>query len=121
MSLTRREAIVLVAAAAAGVCLPGSAAGQPASKGERKDDKLKHERRPPHVAYRRSGRGRRVSRAVKIRNASFRYKNKPAALKDRAHPGDTSRVVPIAISKETFFLWFGNGAHKVDLRRLGQR
>ena len=122
MSLTRREAIVLAGAAAAGLCLPESAAGENALEDERGGDKrLEHERRPPHVAYRRSGRGRRVSHAVRVRNANFRYKNRPAALQDPAHPGDTSKVVPIAISRETFFLWFGNGAHKVDLRKLTDR
>ena len=70
-----------------------------------------------HVVYRRSCRGRRASQAVKIRNANLRYKTKHDA-DDPAHAGDTSFVVPIDISQETFKLWFGHGNHVVDLRRL---
>ena len=70
-----------------------------------------------HVVYRRSSRGRRVSQAVKIKNANLRYKTKDAA-DDPAHPGDTSRIVPIDINQATFKLWFGRGNHVVDLRKL---
>jgi hypothetical protein len=70
-----------------------------------------------HVVYRRSSRGRRASQAVKIRNANLRYKTKHAA-DDPAHPGDTSHVVPLDVSQATFKLWFGHGAHVVDLRTL---
>lgn len=70
-----------------------------------------------HVVYRRSSRGRRASQAVKIRNANLRYKTKHAA-DDPAHAGDTSYVVPIDVSQETFKLWFPRGAHVVDLRKL---
>jgi hypothetical protein len=69
------------------------------------------------VVYRRSSRGRRVCQAVKIRNANLRYKTKDAA-NDPAHPGDTSRIVPIDLSQATFKLWFGTGTHVVDLRTL---
>jgi hypothetical protein len=121
MSLTRREAIVLVGAGAASLCLPGSAAGQGGGKdehGEKEKDKKAHK---GSVAWRRSGRGRRVSRAVNIRNANLRYKNKGAAKSDRAHPGDTSQVVSIDVSDETFRRWFGDGAHRIDLRKLADR
>jgi hypothetical protein len=131
MSLTRREAIVLVGAGAVSLCLPGSAAAHGGGKdehgddthgrkehGEKEKDKKGHKGR---VAWRRSGRGRRVSRAVNIRNANLRYKNKGAAKSDRAHPGDTSQVVSIDVSDETYRRWFGNGAHRIDLRRLADR
>ena len=73
-----------------------------------------------HVVYRRSSRGRRVSQAVKIKNANLRYKTKSAA-NDPAHPGDTSRIVPIDINQATYKLWFPRGAHVVDLRKLRAR
>ena len=69
------------------------------------------------IVYRRSCRGRRASRAVKIRNANLRYRTKQAA-NHPAHPGDTSFIVPINISQATYLLWFGHGAQVVDLRKL---
>jgi hypothetical protein len=107
MSLTRREVLVLAGSAAAGLCFAGPASAAPPKP-------------PPngrHVVYRRSCRGRRASLAVKIRNANLRYKTKQAA-NDPAHPGDTSRIVPLDVSQATFKLWFGHGAHVVDLRTL---
>ena len=79
-----------------------------------------HSSHGKHVVYRRSSRGRRASEAVKIRNANLRYKTKNAA-NDPAHPGDTSRIVPIDINQATFKLWFPHGNHVVDLRTLKAR
>jgi hypothetical protein len=108
MSLTRRELLAMAGAAAAGLCVAGPAEAVPPPH-------------PPpqgrHVVYRRSSHGRRASRAVKIRNANLRYKTKHAA-DDPAHPGDTSRIVPLDVSQATFRLWFGPGAHVIDLRKL---
>jgi hypothetical protein len=97
----------MAGAAAAGLCVAGPAeAAHP--------HPVPHGR---HKAYRRSAHGRRVSRAVKIRNANLRYKTKHAA-DDPAHPGDTSKIVSIDISQATFMQWFGQGAHVIDLRKL---
>lgn len=108
-SFTRREVFALGGAAVAGLCLAGPAEAVPKdSRGRLK-------------AYLRSSRGRRASRALKIRNANLRYKTKRAAVRGRLHPGDHSRVVPIDISVETKHLWFPNGEHVVDLRTLHGR
>ena len=105
-SFTRREVLVLGGTAAVGICLAGSAEGAPQdSRGRLK-------------AYLRSSRGRRASRALKIRNANLRYKTKMAAARGQLHEGDHSRVVAIDISVETKHLWFPNGEHVVDLRTL---
>lgn len=107
MSLTRRDVIAMAAGAVAALWGGGPAWAlppNPAPNGR-------------HVVYRRSSRGRRASQAVKIRNANLRYKTKHAA-DDPAHPGDTSFVVPLDVSQATFKLWFGRGAHVVDLRNL---
>ena len=68
-----------------------------------------------HVVYRRSGSGRRVSKAVKLRNANLVF-DSPTAAATKLHPGDRSKIVPITISHATFLAWFGQGAHAVDLR-----
>ena len=77
-SFTRRQALALGGAAVAGICLAGPAEGAAGdSRGRLK-------------AYLRSTRGRRASRALKIRNANLRYKTKLAA-RHRLHRGDHSR------------------------------
>ena len=109
MSLTRRDLIARLGAAVAALWAARPAQALPPQPS--------HGR---HVVYRRSSRGRRASEAVKIRNANLRYKTKDAA-NDPAHPGDTSRIVPIDVSQVTFKLWFGTGTHVVDLRKLKTR
>jgi hypothetical protein len=110
MSLTRRDLISRLGAAVAALwaARPAEVLSAP------------HPSQGRHVVYRRSSRGRRVCQAIKIRNANLRYKTKNAA-NDPAHPGDTSRIVPIDISQATFKLWFPHGAHVVDLRKLRAR
>ena len=68
--------------------------------------------------YRLSTRGRRASSAIRIRNANLRFKNLGTAGQYRLRPGDSSRIVPINVSVETFQLWFAKGVHVVDLRRI---
>lgn len=109
MPLTRRDLIGRLGAALAGLWAARPALAAPP-----------HSSHGRHVVYRRSSRGRRVCQAVKIKNANLRYKTKNAA-NDPAHPGDTSRIVPIDISQATFKLWFPHGAHVVDLRKLKAR
>ncbi len=36
----------------------------------------------------------------------------------RAHPGDTSKVVPLDVNPNTWFKHFGSGVPCVDLRRI---
>jgi len=107
MSLTRRDLIARLVAAVAGfwAARPAQVLSAP------------HPSQGRHVVSRRSSRGRRVSQAVKIKNANLRYKTKNAA-NDPAHPGDTSRIVPIDINQATFQLWFPRGTQVVDLRKL---
>lgn len=68
------------------------------------------------VAFRRTGRGRHVSRSAKAHNANHLYANATAAAADKAHPGDTSKVVPVTISVALFQAFFGNGRTSVDIR-----
>jgi hypothetical protein len=108
-SYTRREVLALGGAIAAGICMAAPAEAAPKdSRGRLK-------------AYRLSSRGRRSSPAIKARNANLRFKTKQAAERHRLNPGDHSRVVPIDISVETKHLWFPDGEHVVDLRKLRGR
>jgi hypothetical protein len=68
-------------------------------------------------AFRRTGRGRRISNAAKKHNANRRYATRAAAEADLAHPGDTSRVVQITMNRDLFDRLFANGRLAVDLRR----
>ncbi|HOD49387.1 MAG TPA: twin-arginine translocation signal domain-containing protein [Candidatus Hydrogenedentes bacterium] len=70
------------------------------------------------VVYRRSGRGRHVSQAAKLHNANRLYSNALVAALDKAHPGDTSKVVELTISRRRFRELFGNGRTIVDLRHV---
>lgn len=66
--------------------------------------------------YMRSGRGRRVSRAAKLHNHNRRYATMAAAAADVPHSGDTSRIVSVDVSEETWDRYFGAGLEVVDLR-----
>ena len=68
--------------------------------------------------YALSGKGRRVSNAALAHNANKRFATPQAAENGRAHPGDTSKVVPLDTSPATWLAWFGNGAQCVDLRKI---
>lgn len=71
------------------------------------------------VVYRLSSRGRRTSRAAKVHNANRLFSTMAAADHDRAHPGDTSRIVPVTISNEAFARLFQQaGVSAVDLRKV---
>jgi hypothetical protein len=65
-----------------------------------------------------SGRGRRISNAAKLNNANKRFAFPWVAEMGRAHPGDTSYVVPLTVDLETWNRWFGGGSLVVDLRHL---
>lgn len=70
------------------------------------------------VAFRRSGRGRRISNAAKKQNANRVYATSAAASADAAHPGDRSKIVPVVISRERFDSYFAHGRTVVDLRGM---
>lgn len=68
------------------------------------------------TAWRRSGKGRHVSRAAKGHNANHVYATFEAAASDLPHPGDKSYPVPIVISASLYQAFFGDGRQSVDLR-----
>lgn len=70
------------------------------------------------VAYKRTGRGRRVSNAAKKHNANHLYASAKAAAADPAHSGDNSKVVPVSIPQELFNEVFANGRANADLRHV---
>jgi len=104
MNVTRRQLLVAFAALAAGALfgLPVRAAPK----------------RRRRKIYRLSSRGRRASPAVKAYNANLRFKTKRAAKRNRAHPGDTSQVVPLTVSATEFRRLFGGRGKVADLRKL---
>ncbi len=109
MSFTRRQVLVSGSALAASVLaggIAGAAHAFPTDSAGRR------------TIYRLSSRGRRASRGVKVHNANMRFKTKRAADRQRAHPGDRSRIVPLTVSVEEFHRLFGRGGHAADLRKL---
>ncbi|MBI4581571.1 MAG: hypothetical protein HY718_17870, partial [Planctomycetes bacterium] len=68
------------------------------------------------IAFKRSGRGLRVSNAAKKHNANRRYKTAAAAEQDAAHPGDPSRVVQLVIPTALALRLFPPGRLVADLR-----
>ncbi len=70
------------------------------------------------IAYRRSGRGRRISRAAKKHNANRLYASAAAANRDRPHAGDKSKVVAVTIPQSKFDRLFTGGRKSADLRRM---
>jgi hypothetical protein len=73
----------------------------------------------PHIIYRLSSRGRKVSQAAKKHNANKRFSTASAAEGNRAHPGDRSRVVQLIVSEAEFNRLFDTGKVEVaDLRKF---
>ncbi len=70
------------------------------------------------VAYKRTGRGRRVSNAAKKHNANHLYASAKAAKADPAHPGDNSKVVSVTVPQQLFDVAFANGRVSADLRHV---
>ena len=70
------------------------------------------------IAYRRSGRGRRISNAAKKHNANRLYATAAAANRDRPHAGDNSKVVAVTIPQSKFDRLFAGGRKSADLRRM---
>lgn len=69
------------------------------------------------TVYRLSLRGRRGSNAAKIHNANKLFVTPEAADRNRAHPGDNSKIVSVIISESDFNRLFDGGALEVaDLR-----
>jgi hypothetical protein len=112
--LSRRTFLTATGAVVAGGVLAGGLAGcgdtSPPAAGTTAPDQTK--------AYILSGRGRRVSRAALIHNHNWVFVSQAAAEAGRAHPGDTSKVVPIDISVRTWTQWFGGGLSAVDQRGI---
>jgi len=67
-------------------------------------------------AFKRSGRGRRISNAAKKHNANHVYATYMAALRDPAHRGDRSRIVRITMSRRQYDALFAPGTLSADLR-----
>ena len=105
MNVTRRQLLVGFAALAAAALLRFPASAAPRRRRRRK-------------IYRLSSRGRRASPAVKAHNANLRFKTKRAAKRNRAHPGDTSQVVPLTVSVTEFRRLFKGRGKVADLRKL---
>ena len=68
------------------------------------------------IVFRRSGKGRHVSKAAKKHNANRLYATHDAALNDPAHPGDNSKVVNVTIGRAKYDRLFGSGRMIADLR-----
>ena len=64
-----------------------------------------------------SGAGRRVSQAAKCHNANKVFATPQAADANRAHPGDTSKVVSLDVGPGTWLKHFANGDICIDLRK----
>ena len=69
------------------------------------------------IAFRRSGRGLRISNAAKKNNANKLYATATAAAADLAHPGDNSKVVQVIIPRQQWAALFGDGSQIADLRK----
>jgi hypothetical protein len=48
----------------------------------------------------------------------MRFRTRRAADRNRAHPGDHAKIVPLTVSIEEFHRLFHRGRHVVDLRTL---
>jgi len=70
------------------------------------------------IAFKRSGRGRRVSNAAKKHNANMLYATEAAATADPPHPGDNSKVVQVIIPRDRWAALFGDGSLVADLRKI---
>lgn len=69
--------------------------------------------------YRLSGRGRRISQAAKKHNANKLFSTWADADRNRAHPGDSSRVVRVTISQAEYErLFLIPNRYVVDLRHV---
>ncbi len=107
--VTRRIFLASAAAVLAAGALPGCGANGSAPSATVVDQT---------VAYKLSGRGRRVSRAAKSNNANKLFATATAAANGKAHPGDTSQVVMIDVSPQRWFQLFGGGNLVADLRKI---
>jgi hypothetical protein len=104
--ITRREFLILSGAVTAASLITVSCDGGAESGGST-------------TAYKLSLRGRRGSNAAKNHNANFLFATIEAADKNRAHPGDNSRIVPVLINRARFDQLFNNGNTAVaDLRNF---
>ena len=65
-----------------------------------------------------SGRGRRISNAAKKHNANKRFVSFALADANHAHPGDTSQVVSLMVSRAEFRRLFGMTGLVSDLRHV---
>ena len=107
--LTRREFLAWSTAAAALGVLSGCGGG--ASTAENTPGGLE--------VYRLSGRGRRISQAAKKHNANKLFSTWADADRNRAHPGDRSRIVRVSISQTEYeSLFIIPNRYVVDLRHV---
>ncbi len=112
--LNRREFLALSSAVIAGALTGcGGGGGGGSSGGGAKAQSQ------GQIVFRLSGRGRRISNAAKIHNANFLFRTKNTADKNRAHPGDNSRIVEVVISEADFRRLFKQPKVKfIDLRKV---
>ncbi len=113
MPFSRRDFVTSVLAALAAVAVPLPAFAQ------RFLSNTPNNPRGRRKIYRLSSRGRRVSNAAKSYNANMRFATPEAADRNRAHRGDRSRVVPLAVSVEEYHrLFVSRHSDVADLRKL---
>jgi len=103
---TRRN---LLAASGAALAL-GVLAGCGGGPGQEQDG--------PVEIFALSGRGRRISNAAKKHNANKRFVSFALADANHAHPGDTSQVVSLMVSRAEFRRLFGLTGLVSDLRHV---
>lgn len=107
--LTRREFLIIGGTVAAGTLAAGPAKAMKASQVVL----------TPQTAFKLSLRGRRGSNAAKNHNANMVFATAAAAEANRAHAGDTSRVVQIVVSADEFDrLFTSRNSLTADLRKL---
>jgi hypothetical protein len=111
--LTRREFLFIGGTVAGGTLASGGVAAAAAAL------PLPQGVSGPQVIYRLSLRGRRGSKGAKIWNANLRFATMDAAARNRAHPGDNSRIVAIVVSPDEYDrLFTSRNSAVADLRDL---
>lgn len=113
MPFSRRGFVTSALAALAALAVPLPAFAQRFLSGDPNNP------RGRRTIYRLSSRGRRVSNAAKAHNANKRFATRAAADRNRAHPGDRSRIVPLTVSVEEYHrLFVSRHSLVADLRQL---
>lgn len=108
--LTRREFLAWSAAAITVGAMTGCGGSSSATT---------EDNRSGREIYRLSGRGRRISNAAKKHNANKLFSTWADADRNRAHPGDRSRIVRVSIGQAEYeSLFIIPNRYVVDLRHI---